>query len=39
MLVIILAVSVLATIGLDMLWSDGWRLMHISLLVNHLYCF
>lgn len=38
-LVIILLMSVAVTIGLDILWSDGWRLMHISLMVNHLVLF
>jgi len=33
-LVIILLMSVAVTVGLDIVWSDGWRLMYISLLVN-----
>jgi len=33
-LVVILLMSVVVTVGLDILWSDGWRLMHISVMVN-----
>jgi len=38
-LVIILLMSVAATVGLHILWSDGWHLMHVSLMVNHLLVF
>jgi len=38
-LVIILLMSVAVTILLDIVWSDGWRLMHMSLMVNHLMLF
>jgi len=36
LLVVILLMSVAVTVGLHILWSDGWRLIHISLLVKHL---
>jgi len=38
-LVVILLMSVVATVALDIVWSDGWRLMYISLMVNHLVVF
>jgi len=38
-LVVILLMSVMATVGLDIVWSEGWRLMYISLMVNHLVVF
>jgi len=35
-LVVILLFSIAFTVGMDVLWSDGWRLMSISLLVYNL---